>query len=212
MASPGDSQLQEQMRADPRIRAIVDQRRTGALSAVELRAFGYDVPEGYHYTFGGRAGYGTLMDDKRSFAEKAAPIGAIAAGAVAGLGATGAIPGIAGVGGGARVGNVNGVIDKAIGGISPGDVSTKLGGGILDYFKDPKNLLNLAPIIGALAANRGGGGNLNGGMGDDFLKNAYEDSKKRQAMIDTRYQRVDPLHQAITQLAMNRLPDSVRKV
>ncbi len=73
---------QAQLRADPRIQAIVAQRRAGALSDAELRSLGYDVPDGYHYTFGGRAGNGTLMDNKQSWVEKGYP--AMAAGAAAG--------------------------------------------------------------------------------------------------------------------------------
>jgi hypothetical protein len=93
--------LQEQIRSDPRVQAIVQQRRQGALTDAELRQLGYDVPDGYHYAFGGRAGNGTLMDDKRGFMETAAPIAAIGMGALAGAGALGAVPGIGGLSAGA---------------------------------------------------------------------------------------------------------------
>jgi len=97
----GDSELQAQLRADPRVQAIVQQRRTGGLSDAELRQLGYQVPDGYHYVFGGRAGMGTLMDNERGLMEKAAPIAAIGMGTLAGVGALGGIPGIAGIGAGA---------------------------------------------------------------------------------------------------------------
>lgn len=207
MAGPNDSTLQAQMRADPRIKAIVAQRRSGALSAAELRAMGYDVPDGYHYTFGGRAGMGTLMDNERGFIEKAAPITAIGMGAVAGAGAAGAIPGIGGVGAGgsgaaAGVAGVEGAINSAQGGAA--------GGGLLGWLKNPKNLVNLAPIVASLAANRGGPGN-SGGVDDGFLRQAYDDAQRVNALKETRFRRVDPLHQAVTQLAFNRMPDSSRQ-
>ena len=76
--------LQTQMRADPRIKALIAGKGMGRILGADLQKLGYDVPEGYSYTFGGRAGYGTLMDDKRGIIEKAAPIIAIAAAAAAG--------------------------------------------------------------------------------------------------------------------------------
>jgi len=58
--------------------------RNGSLTAQQLRAMGFDVPDGYTYVFGGRAGYGTLMDNRRGFVERAAPVAAIGMGTVAG--------------------------------------------------------------------------------------------------------------------------------
>lgn len=88
---PGDQGLAAQIRSDPRVQAIVQQRRSGRLSAAELRQLGYQVPEGYAFSFGGRAGLGTLMDGEQSWFEQGYP--AIAIGTVAGLGAAGALPG-----------------------------------------------------------------------------------------------------------------------
>ena len=99
------SDTQTMMLSDPRIQAAKRQRPSGSMDASELRALGYDVPDGYRFVWGGRAGYGTLMDNKRGFIEKAAPVTAIGMGAAAGLGAAGAIPGI----GGSAAGSATGV-------------------------------------------------------------------------------------------------------
>lgn len=86
-------------------------------------------------------------------------------------------------------------------GAGGGDVSTK--NPVRDFFTDPKNLLSLAPLIGSLAT-RGGG--ANGGIDNEFLKQAYADAQRNNAMKEARFRRVDPLHEAVTQLAFNRMP------
>lgn len=73
-----------QIRSDPRIQDVVQKNRTGRILAKDLQALGFDVPDGYSFSFGGRAGYGTLMDDKRGLAEKLAPVIALGLGAAAG--------------------------------------------------------------------------------------------------------------------------------
>lgn len=98
-------------------------------------------------------------------------------------------------------------VDNALGGSNPlGQFAASAAGNapsLLDKFRqyltDPKNLVNLASIVPALAAmskSNGGG------------------SAQEQALLDEalkRTQRVDPLHQAVTQLAFSRLPDSARQ-
>ena len=73
------------------------------------------------------------------------------------------------------------------------------GSGILDRIKgfltDPSNLVGLAGVVGGLS--RGGGG-------------SSPDVQRLNAITEQRMRRVDPLHQAITQLAWGRLPTSSR--
>lgn len=101
------------MRVDPRIQELVRQHlprgltATGGiktLSTQQLRQFGYDVPDNWTFSFGARAGVGSLSDGTRDVVERWAPRIAIGAGALAGAGALGLVPGIGGVGGGAATG------------------------------------------------------------------------------------------------------------
>src|SRR3990167_7617751 len=98
--------FQAQLRADPRIQALRRANSTSGLDSAQLQALGYQVPDGYHLQWGGRAGYGTLMDNRRGFLEKAAPwisIGIAAVGAASaagGVGGAGAPAGAARPGGG----------------------------------------------------------------------------------------------------------------
>lgn len=75
------------------------------------------------------------------------------------------------------------------------------GSGIWDRIKgmltDPSNLAGLAGVVGGLSGG-GGGGNS-------------PDVQKLNAITEQRMRRVDPLHQAVTQLAWGRLPTSSRQ-
>lgn len=77
------------------------------------------------------------------------------------------------------------------------------GGGALNslagMFKDPEALTSLAGVIAALSGGRGGGGQTS------------EEARRLQQLTEQRMRRVDPLHQAITQLAWNRLPTNARQ-
>jgi hypothetical protein len=182
-------ELQAQLRADPRIQQLIAQRGgVGSFTDQELRQLGYNVPDGYHYVVGGRAGYGTLMDDKRGFAEKAAPWLAIGMGGVAGAGALGAVPGIAGVGGGTAAGAGAAGTTAGVGGTTAGAAGTTAGtagaAGVL-----PSSSLPAAATMGGpaaitsqgVSAGAGGGGILGalgkyggiaGQIGDIFGKGA----------------------------------------
>ena len=72
------------MRNDPRLQAARQANPTGRIRTEEIRALGYDVPDGYSYAWGGRAGPGSLLDNKQSWVEKGYPAIAIAAAATAG--------------------------------------------------------------------------------------------------------------------------------
>lgn len=93
MPTQRDPEIQGRLRADPRVVALVKQQRSGNLTTAQLREFGYDVPDGFHYAFGGRAGLGTLMDNRQSWFESGGPALAIASaytGGLIGLGLYGA--------------------------------------------------------------------------------------------------------------------------
>jgi len=91
--------------------------------------------------------------------------------------------------------------------VAPGAVS--LGGGtaattgsrILDWFKDPKNVAGVGSIVAGLTAGRG-----NGQSAEDT-----EEARRMRQITEARMRRVDPLHQAVTQLAWGRLPVSARQ-
>lgn len=69
-----------------------------------MRELGYEVPDGYHFVWGGRAGYGSLMDNQRSWLERNAPyISAAMFAAAGGVALAGAATG-AGTGAGAGAG------------------------------------------------------------------------------------------------------------
>lgn len=82
---------------------------------------------------------------------------------------------------------------------------TKKPGGILPKIKnaltDPEKLVGLAGIITALIGGTKGGG---GGT-------SSESTERLNAITEQRMKRVDPLHQAITQLAWGRLPVNSRQ-
>lgn len=85
------------------------------------------------------------------------------------------------------------------------------GKSVLDNLTSAEGIASLAAMIPALAAGGSGGGGDVGGVNQDFLNRAYEDAKRTNAMQDARFRRVDPLHEAVAQLAFSRLPDSARQ-
>lgn len=70
-------------------------------------------------------------------------------------------------------------------------------GELRKLFTDPSNLAGLASIIAALASGNGGGADS-------------EEARRIQQITEARMRRVDPLHQAVTQLAWGRLPINAR--
>jgi hypothetical protein len=83
------------------------------------------------------------------------------------------------------------------------------GGGVLgklkSLFTNPEGLAGLGGIIGALASGGAGGGAGSGTGGADL-----EELKRINQITEARMRRVDPLHQAVTQLAWGRLPTNSR--
>lgn len=75
-----------------------------------------------------------------------------------------------------------------------------LGGALKGLVTNPSNLMDLAGVITALAgASRGGNGQ------------ASAEAQRLNQITEERMRRVDPLHQAITQLAWGRLPMNARQ-
>lgn len=154
MASPGDRELQDQMRADPRIQEIVRRTPMGSIDTAALRALGYDVPDKYSLHFGGRAGTGFLSDGKMDGPAKFAVgvtigLGTLASMGLAGVGplaAGGASTAASGGVGGAATGAVTGTGGVASGGLAAGTAAAT--GGAMDWL-DP--LLRYGvPTAGAL--------------------------------------------------------------
>lgn len=132
-------------------------------------------------------------------------IGANAIGAIAGAGSG------AGVGG-SVAGDVAGV-DTAIGSMGAGGWAAPAGtaaiGGlqaVKDKLVSPSGAASLLGLITTLA-NRPNG---NGSGGDDVL-GQFPQIQELLSMGTERAKRTDPLHQAVTQLAMSRLPMNVQK-
>lgn len=80
----------------------------------------------------------------------------------------------------------------------------------LTWVKDPKNWAKLAPLIPLLTLAHGGGsGGTGGAPGPGLL-----DNPGLKSLLDisvNRAQRTDPLHAAVTQLAMSRLPTNMQR-
>ena len=136
--------------------------------------------------------------------------GAAGGGSQAGLLAGGAIPGwsAAGMAGPGAIasqgvtaglaGGLGSVLPAAAGGAAAAAADGFLGK-LKSQFTDPSNMVDLAGIITALVgASRGGGGQTS------------PEAQRMQQMTEARMRRVDPLHQAITQLAWGRLPTNAR--
>lgn len=117
-----------------------------------------------------------------------------------------ASPGVWGGGYGAA----SGLVRNPPGGGPPSNSGTDapVGQSLVDRLTNPRNLASLLPLLMA-ATNRGGGGNGGAGGAGDFAQMPQLNSLLD--MTVNRAQRTDPLHQAVTQLAMSRLPTSVQR-
>jgi hypothetical protein len=143
---------------------------------------------------GAAAAGGTLAS---SSLPTSALMGGLGNGMTAGLGSA--------VGGGAGLGGVTAAGAGAAGGLGAGlkNAASGLGNQMLDKLASPKGLASLAALVPALMSRGGGsgGGDL---MGQNpQLQNLMNMSAERA-------QRTDPLHQAVTSLAMSRMPVSSR--
>lgn len=139
--------------------------------------------------------------------------------AAGGAGASGAASGVNGVesaiyggGSGAAAGAGGGLgsyiadsvggIDKKLGGKS---VLGGIGGNLLDTLLSGKGIAGLAGLIATLAARP------NGGSAGGDLMSQNPQLNELLTMSADRAKRTDPLHQSITQLAMQRLPTNVQR-
>lgn len=107
--------------------------------------------------------------------------------------------------------NAHGIMSPGqyLGSVKPntgGGGTTPPAGGLLDTLKSTKGIASLASLIPLLLSNRGGGGNpLN-----DLLSQNPQISSLMDMSVQ-RAQRTDPLHQAVTQLAMSRMPTNMQR-
>lgn len=206
--------LTEQLQNDPRIGRNTG-RLSGGMTAAQLRALGYNVPDGFTYTWGGRSGYGQLQDEKRSAFETAAPYIAAGMGTVGGLGALGAIPGIAGVGAAPTAAAEVAGIDSAIGGMGSDGWGAAGGGGALGGLRKVGEALTgkaladtadggfdwtkLIPIgLGAASAIRGAT------RGPTQSEQALS---KMMASAQNRVDTMEPTFQALAKMVGSQLPD-----
>lgn len=135
-------------------------------------------------------------------ASAAVPLGGIAADVLP----SGSIPG--GYGAPASIAS-----QGASNAVQAGTDAANAGSGLLKNLTSAGGLAKLAGIIPALMsfAHGSGGGNGGGnGLSDDFIKQAYADAQREHAMQEARYRRVDPLHEAVTQLAYSRMPTNMQ--
>lgn len=141
----------------------------------------------------------------------------VGVGAGLGLGvADAAFPSLFGAGtGGSVAGDVAGV-DQAIANAGAGVYGTGAGlaGGIgktlLNNLTSTKGIASLASLLPLLMAAKGAGGSGSGtGAATPFANQGQLDSLLN--MTVNRAERTDPLHQAVTQLAMSRLPMNVQR-
>lgn len=124
---------------------------------------------------------------------------------IAGLHA--AVPGAVTAGGnlaaGAGSAGLAGAATTPLGGVRPGD-GRDLATGLGDFFTNPRNLAGLSGIIASLVASRNSGGN------SQATDQAMADASRLNKITEARMRRVDPMHEAVTQLAFGRLPVSSR--
>lgn len=220
MAGFDKGALSAQLNADPRVKQFIAQRYPhGTRGAAEipadmLRSWGYAVPDGYGVAVQGR---GANVYDKHDKWDAIIPA---AGGTLLGAYA----PGVIGEWAAAPTttpANVpgNGPMPtttvpkmpwtlpgyKAPGG-GIGSWLGKVGGGIVDNLFSKQGIGALASMIPALMAMKSGGNNDATNRSMDLAENAYADAQRINAMKEARFRRVDPLHEAVTQLAFNRLP------
>lgn len=117
------------------------------------------------------------------------------------------LPAMFGAGGAAGTGaaaGAGGATAGAAGGAAAGAGTAAAAGGLSGALKglltNPSNLMDLGGLITALmAGSRGGGGQ------------ASPETQRMSQLTEDRFRRVDPLHQAVTQLAWGRLPTNARQ-
>jgi hypothetical protein len=214
--------LNARLRSDPRVLAALKAKPVGfgaRLTSQELAALGYQVPP--NFTFmgnptprNGRTDYaqtGALLEDQKWIS--AIPIAGGAT--MAGLGALGAAGAGPFAGGSAAAGNAavdavpawesGGYANAAALGATPagGSVAGATGGsGLSNVIKSLTSTSNIPSLIGL-------GTSLLGGMGGNGSQSGELDRIKQ--ITEARMRRVDPLHQAITSLAMSRLPTNMQR-
>ena len=168
-----------------------------------LRQDGLTLPDGYDVDRDGRVVYTNKTPFLQQAAWAALPIAAVSGvEALLGLGG-GAAPAASRTPGGfgipAPPGGVPTGITPPPGSHRPPGWRLPGGGQITPQ--------NLAALIPALMAGRGGGNTFGSPEADaDFLRKAYADAQHTQGLKEARFRRVDPLHEAVTQLAFSRMP------
>lgn len=166
---------------------------------------GFDIAKLMPWIVGGSMAYGAIQPFMGGAASAGSAGTAAHAPTAAGVLPGGAIPGwseaMAGYAGptaaSAPLGSL-GAGSAAGAGAAFGSAGTSIASRFKDWVTDPKNMIGLATMIPALVAQ-----NKAGSM-----------TAQEQALLDEalkRTQRTDPLHQAVTQLAFSRLPDSARQ-
>ncbi len=227
MSNPQFDALKPQIDADPRVAQLASTRPTGMVTAKELQQLGYPVEHDWYYHAPNNAYRNSKsfhnsahgLSDPSNWMSRAV---GIAGPAMLGLGAGLAASGPAAASGSASAApSVNGVTTAMPGAITSQGASAGLGGvlpaagaggagattaaagGVMgqlkDLFTSPSSAMDLAGMVTALlGASRGGG-------------QADPSAQRLTQMTEDKMRRVDPLHQAVTQLAWGRLPTSARQ-
>lgn len=93
-----------------------------------------------------------------------------------------------------------------LGGVKPPPQNTpppaSLGQKLKDLLTSPEGLASAGSVISSLLAGNGT---------NDATRASEEQARRMQAITEARMRRVDPLHEAVTQLAFSRLPVSSRQ-
>jgi hypothetical protein len=178
-----------------------DRLRAGAQTAKALQQTGLNVPDGFEMDLKS----GQLHENNDGgFLDAPAWAWALpAAGAGFGLFAAPAINGA--MAAGAAGGATGSALPAAAGGAGAAGAAGAAGSGGLSgalkgIFTNPSNLMDLGAVIAALAGGARGGNNQ-----------ANADAQRLNQITEQRMRRVDPLHQAVTQLAWGRLPMNARQ-
>lgn len=224
------SAMQQAIQRNPQVSALL---RQGNINGAEhyIRThrgeFGFDLPAGYKLQPNGTFQYTANTNQDHWYSDPRI-MGPIAVGAAGGLGALAGAPGAAASAGAsgmpaAMTASAPAIASQGVsasiplGGVAAGAGAGGVGGalakagkGLLGNLTSVDGIASLAPLIASLASGGFGGGN-SGGPDNDFLMQAYGDAKRQNQMQEARYRRVDPLHEAVTQLAFNRLPISSRQ-
>lgn len=221
--------MQQAIQRHPQVAALL---RSGNTAGAEyyIRThrdeFGFDLPAGYRLQPSGQFQYTATTNQDHWYSDpRILGPAAVAAGGGLGLLAGPASAGGAGAAAGtsAPLGGLTPAMTASAPAIASQGVSASVGAGagagagtlanvgknLLGNLTSANGIASLAPLIASLAASGGGGGN--GGTNNEFLQGAYADAKRQNAMHEARYRRVDPLHQAVSQLAFSRMPISSRQ-